>query len=134
MRRRPPADDAHPHLPLPRTRPARSSRVAPAIAVATLVRVTPETLVVQPIGATGPESYPRAGLVQRVEASRGEAESRSMLVQGVANAFLLGLVGYSRAERAERRQSTVRWAAAGALFGISIGAISPFEHWRRIRQ
>lgn len=100
--------------------------------VATLVRVTPDTLVVQPLGSTSPVNYARSGVLQRIEASRGDGEGRSILVQMVVNTIVFGAAGYLFSEPADRRWALGSLAATGAVFGFVIGAVTPYEHWRRV--
>lgn len=115
-----------------------SARVGPlqprqTVFVATLVRATADSLVVQPIGGTGPVAYARAGALRHVEASRGVSRTRSIVMQVVGNAIGFGITGYVLADRGERGRVAGTWAGLGAGIGAVFGGLSPYEEWRRVR-
>jgi hypothetical protein len=100
-----------------------------ALVGGTLVRVTPDTLVLQ----DGPETTlavaRHAG--QRVFVSQGRSRLRSAIRSGL----LQGLVSFAIADVTDASQrSTVRVASAFAAGGFALGALLPMERWRRARE
>jgi hypothetical protein len=45
----------------------------------------------------------------------------------------IGLVGYASADDADSRQEAVLAGAIGAVLGGVIGAVRPYERWKRVR-
>jgi hypothetical protein len=93
----------------------------------TLVRVTPDTLVVRH-GASGVVNVPRTP-TQRIVVSMGRSRWRSALYGATLN----GLITYAIADLTDASQrSTVRWAGEMAAGGLLAGALFPAERWHRV--
>jgi hypothetical protein len=94
---------------------------------ATLVRATPDTLVVQ-FGRSATLSIPRiAG--QTIYVSMGASRLRSAVRSAVAFGIVAGVLV---AQTDASRRSIVQTTAGMATGGLALGALLPTERWRRV--
>jgi hypothetical protein len=113
-----------------------STRQAPLIAktrtvIGTMVRATSDTLWLQ---VAGPDTLrvPRVA-VRRIDVSRGVSRSRSAVEGGLLMGLAVGLSARATATYGEVRHDAIEIAALGAVVGTVLGALQPYEHWRRVR-
>lgn len=113
--------DSLPQMPISRAR----QRL-----IGTLVRANNDSIWIQPLGAS------TVGISQQsvvnARASRGVSRGRSALIFGLTLAMTAATVQYLQ-DRDDHERLGIA-AGAGAGVGVVIGAISPFEQWRRIRR
>lgn len=111
----------------PLSRPAR-------VLIGTLVRATSDTLYLH-LGT--PDTVRIARLtVRQVAISRGASRMRSAIQFGMFAGSVSALVGNlldSQSGRSRDRRA-LTYGGIGVGVGGAIGAISPFEHWRRLRR
>lgn len=95
-----------------------------------LVRVTTDSLTMRVKGA-GDLSMPLLN-IRQIRASRGASRGRSAFISGVA----LGAAGLLVVNASRRYTNNDMWVAGGVGLGVGaiMGAISPFETWRRIKR
>jgi hypothetical protein len=115
---------------------ADSARQAPlgpqaAALVGTLARASADTLYVVPAGTVTPAAIPRSA-VRALFVSRGVSRRRSAveqaLIGGVTWALLTYATGGSEGAPARR---VAAYGAAGVGVGAVLGAVRPYERWRR---
>jgi hypothetical protein len=99
----------------------------------TLVRATPDTLVLH-VGGANPFYVARRDVTE-LSVSEGASRVRSAADHG----FWGGLFCALATNSVENAQGSVhaRDVALGAAYGVAVGALfgalSPFEHWRKVR-
>lgn len=115
---------------------ADSVRQAPlgpraASLVGTLARATADTLYVVPAGAAAPAAVPRRA-VRALFVSRGVSRPRSAAEQALIGGVTWALLTYATggAEGAPARR-VAGYGAAGVGVGAVLGAVRPYERWRR---
>lgn len=117
---------------------ADSMRVAPLVPrmtplIGRVERVTGDTFYVVPQGASTPAAIPRR-VVRQAAVSLGNSRARSAFTHAVGTAIALAIFGYLAEDDGDRSWERVgSYAAVGAGAGLLIGALSPYEHWRRLR-
>jgi hypothetical protein len=99
--------------------------------IGTLARAGSDTLWLQ-VAGPDPLRVPR-GTIREVEVSRGVSRTRSALQFGLGMGVGVGLVGYASADDADSRQEAVLAGAIGAVLGGVVGAVRPYERWKRVR-
>src|SRR5687768_15524492 len=99
--------------------------------IGTLVRAMPDTLWLH---VAGPDTIrvPRA-TVRGMEISRGASRVGSALEHGLTVAFIFGPALYAAADDQYERQRTVAIVGGTAVVAAVIGAVRPYERWRRVR-
>ena len=97
--------------------------------IGTVARATSDTLWLQ-IGGPDTVRVPR-GVIRKVEVSRGVSRARSALEQSLFLGVVVGLSA-ARADGPTRQEKVAIGVSALAL-GAFIGAVSPYERWRRVR-
>lgn len=97
----------------------------------TLARATSDTLWLH---VAGPDTVrvPRTTL-RRMEVSRGASRVRSALEQGFAVALTFGLAAYVAADDSDERRENFAIVGSTAILAAIIGAVRPYERWRRVR-
>ena len=99
--------------------------------IATLARATPDTLWLE-IGSPDSVRVART-TVRRLEVSRGASRVESALQQG----FVFGAMGYmlvhSISDHPDKRERALRVGLTAAGVAALLGAVRPYEHWRRLR-
>ena len=98
--------------------------------IADLVRESPDTLYLS-IAGTTPIGVARTN-VRSIRVSAGVSRARSASVQGVALGVLVGGLTFLVAGD-DRGSRALNAAGVSAGIGAVLGAISPFETWRRVR-
>jgi len=109
-------------------RPFPFARRARAV-IGTVARATMDTLWVQ-VGGPDTVRVPR-GVIRKVEVSRGVSRARSALEMGLLFGVDVGLLVATH-DHHERGEAVAIGVSAVAL-GAFIGAVSPYERWRRVR-
>lgn len=104
----------------------RSHRV-----IGTLARATPDTLWLHVVG---PDTVrvPRS-TVRGMEVSRGASGASSALEQFVAVALIFGIPLYAAADDRDERQRAIAIVGSTAVVAAIVGALRPYEKWRRVR-
>ena len=99
--------------------------------VGTLARVTPDTLWLH---VAGPDTVrvPRSTL-RRMEISRGASRLSSALEQGIFVALVFGPLAYNAADDSHEKRQAVAIVGSTAVLAAVIGAVRPYERWRRMR-
>ena len=99
--------------------------------VGTLARGTPDTLWVH---VAGPDTIrvPRS-TVRGMEVSRGASRGGSALEQGLAVALIFGIPRYAAADDRDERQRAIAIVGSTAVVAAVVGALRPYERWRRVR-
>lgn len=99
--------------------------------IGTLARATQDTLWVH---VAGPDTVrvPRS-TVRGVEASRGVSRVGSALEQGLSVAAIFGIPLYAAADDRDERQRAVVIVGGTAVVATVVGALRPYERWRRVR-
>ena len=95
-----------------------------------LVRESPDTLYLS-IAGTPPIGFARTN-VRNIAVSAGVSRSRSATAMGLGLGVLVGGVTLLVA-RDDRGSRALNAAGVSAGIGAVLGAISPFESWRRVR-
>jgi hypothetical protein len=115
------ADSLRQEVFLPRTRSL----------IATLARATPDTLWLH---AGGPDTMrvPRS-TVRSLDVSRGASRASSALEQGIAVAAIFGIPLYAAADDRDERRRAVAIVGSTAVLAAIVGAVRPYERWRRLR-
>jgi hypothetical protein len=116
---------------------ADSLRAAPfaprrTVLVGTVARVTPESLVVLPPGASTATSLPRS-TVRALAVSRGVSRWRSAGQQALIAGLTCGVAGYAAHQERGGLGRAAAWGSLCAPLGATIGTLRPYEHWRRVR-
>ena len=80
----------------------------------------------------GPDTVrvPR-GVIRKVEVSRGVSRARSALELGLLLGAEVGLLAATHDDYA--RGDKVAIGVSAAVIGTFVGAVSPYERWRRVR-
>ncbi len=99
--------------------------------VGTLARVTPDTLWLN-VGGPDTVRVPRSTL-RRMEVSRGASRVSSALEQGIFVALVFGPLAYNAADDSHEKRKAVAIVGSTAVLAAIIGAVRPYEHWRRAR-
>ena len=100
--------------------------------VGTFARTTSDTLWLQ-VGGPDTVRVPRAAL-RRVEVSRGVSRARSALEFGFGTGLAIGLASHAGAYGDDHRgDDAIVIGAVTAVVGAVIGALRPYERWRRVR-
>lgn len=94
----------------------------------TLTRVTPDSMYLR-VGPSTPFAIARSD-VRRLFVTRGVQRGRSALRTG---AFIALIAAFS-AQREERFSIQALQVGGGALAGAALGALWPFEHWKRVKK
>jgi hypothetical protein len=112
-------------------RPAPLAPRAAAL-VGTLARATADTLYVVPAGAATAAAVPRRA-VRVLSVSRGVSRPRSALEQAVVGGVTWALLAYAAGgtDGAPARR-VAAYGAAGVGVGAVLGAVRPYERWRRV--
>lgn len=100
----------------------------------TVTRLTPDSLAVRIADDT--LQLARARL-RRLDVSRGVSRTRSAIQQGVTfglGAMLVGVPVHDDIDDLFSGQRLLVSASVGAAFGALLGAIRPYEHWRRVNR
>ena len=99
--------------------------------IGTFVRTTPDTLWMH---VAGPDTIrvPRA-TVRGMEISRGASRASSALEQGLAVALIFGIPLYAAADDRDERQRAIAIVGSTAVVAAIVGAMRPYERWRRVR-
>ena len=99
--------------------------------IGTLARATPDTLWMH---VAGPDTIrvPRSA-VRGMEISRGASRAGSALEQGLAVALIFGIPMYAAADDRDERQRAVAIVGGTAVVAAVVGALRPYERWRRLR-
>ena len=112
-----------------------SMRQAPLIArrqsiIGTFVRATSDTVWLR---VAGPDTIrlPRASTA--VQASRGVSRTRSAIQFGIGAGVVALLIRYPDAHSESARHDALGIAGGSMVAGALIGALSPYESWRRVR-
>lgn len=98
-----------------------------------LVRATPDTLVLH-VGGANPLAVSRTSVTE-LSVSEGSSRARSALSNGFWSGLSMAALRYA-IESDARDQDNRRIAIAGGAgfaLGALVGALSPFEHWRKVR-
>jgi hypothetical protein len=108
---------------------ARRTRVM----VGRLARATPDTLFLQ-IGSPDTLRIARS-TVRQLSISLGATRSRSAAEQALITSLTVAAVTYAAGERngVTRNDRALTMGAVGFGFGALLGALRPYEHWRRVR-
>ena len=98
--------------------------------IGTMARATTDTLWLH---VAGPDTVrvPRSAL-RRIYVSRGVSRSRSAVEQGLFMASI-GLSLGVAANDGELRRESIGIGAVVAALGAFMGALSPYEHWQKVR-
>ena len=99
--------------------------------IGTLARATPDTLWLH-VGGPDTVRIPRTDL-RSIDVSRGASRASSAFEQGIAVAAIFGLPLYSAADDRDERQRAVVIVGSTAALAAIIGAVRPYERWRRLR-
>jgi len=96
------------------------------------VRATADSVYLQMSGSA-PFGVARAGVTMWV--SRGASRGQSALLAGAALGLLGAFVAYTDGEQGRYHQTSDAMVsgAIGLGVGIIVGALSPWERWRRLR-
>ena len=97
----------------------------------TLARSTPDTLWLN-VGGPDTVRVPRSTL-RRMEVSRGASRVNSALEQGIFVALMFGPLAYNAADDSHEKQKAVAIVGSTAVLAAIIGAVRPYERWRRAR-
>ena len=97
----------------------------------TLARATPDTLWVH-VGGPDTVRVPRSTL-RRMEVSRGASRLSSVLEQGFFVALAFGVPAYAAADDSHEKRQAVAIVGGTAVLAAIIGAVRPYERWRRMR-
>ena len=102
--------------------------------VGVLVRTTTDSVTLRLMGS-GHFSIARS-TIKGAQVSRGVSRGRSAVTFGIATGLLGALVVYNDGPKGGSHQTQNMLAGGGLGFGVGalIGALSPFETWRRIRK
>lgn len=95
--------------------------------IGSLIRATSDSIWLQPMGS-GPLAVSRTA-VRGTSASLGISRARSAVSVGVQ----AGLLALASQLARDRNDISIGVIGAGVGLGFSLGAIFPFEHWRRIK-
>ena len=99
--------------------------------IGTLVRATPDTLWLE-IGSPDSVRVART-IVRRLEVSRGASRVESALQQG----FVFGAMGWmlvhAASDESDRRERAWKVGLTAAGVSALLGAVRPYERWRRVR-
>jgi hypothetical protein len=100
----------------------------------TLVRATPDSLVLH-VGGANPFFVARRD-VTTLAVSEGSSRVRSAADHAFFGAVLFGIATYlvDDAEGGVQGRRVAIAAGSGAAVGAVLGALSPFEHWRKVRR
>jgi hypothetical protein len=103
----------------------------------TLEAVRGDTLAVRPYGALAP-ALVDLGTVRRAEVSRGASRWRSIVGQGLGFGIIAlttaDIINTSRGRQEGLTRQEYGWGTAGLTLGAVLGAVRPYEHWRRIER
>jgi len=102
--------------------------------VGTVVRATQDSLVLH-VGGANPLSVARHD-ISGVDVSRGSSRARSAVDYGLTMGLFMGAMRYSleHSERGVHDHQVAIFAGSGVAVGAIIGALSPFEHWKRLKR
>jgi hypothetical protein len=99
----------------------------------TLVRATPDSLVLH-VGGANPLYVSRSSITA-LSVSEGSSRVRSAVSNGILAGLLFGAMRLSAENSGDVDYRRVGIAAgSGAVFAALVGALSPFEHWRKIKR
>jgi hypothetical protein len=98
--------------------------------IGTFARTTSDTLWLR---IAGPDTVrvPR-GALRRVEVSRGVSRARSAAEYGLVG-LGMGVMLHAVADDDDSRRDAIGVGAITAVLGAFVGAVRPFERWRRVR-
>ena len=99
--------------------------------VGTLARATPDTLWLE-IGSPDSVRVART-VVRRLEVSRGASRVESALQQGIGFGVMSYILVHSLSDRSDRRDRAMKVGLTAAGVAGLVGALRPFERWRRVR-
>ena len=100
----------------------------------TLVRATPDSLVLH-VGGANPLSVARhniTGLAMSEGSSRGRSAVDHAIFAGILFAFATYAVDGAEGNVTGRHVAIA--AGSGVALGALLGALNPFEHWRKVRR
>ena len=99
--------------------------------IGTLQRGTSDTLWLH---VAGPDTVrvPRS-TVRRMEVSRGASRTSSALEQGLFVAVIFGSLAYRAADDSHEKRQAIAIVGSTAVLAAIIGAVRPYERWRRVR-
>jgi hypothetical protein len=100
----------------------------------TVTRMTADSLAVRIADDT--LQIPRAR-IRRLDVSRGVSRTRSAIHQGLAfgiAAILVAVPVHDDIDEVFSGQRILISASTGAAFGAVLGAVRPYEHWRRVNR
>ena len=113
----------------------RAAPIAPrrTVLVGTVARMTAESLTVLPPGASTATSLPRSA-VRGLAVSRGVSRWRSAGQQALVAGLAGSVAGYAAAHRERGGLGrAAAWGSLGAPLRAMVGALRPYEQWRRVR-
>jgi hypothetical protein len=99
--------------------------------VGTLARSSPDTLWLQ-LGSSDSVRVART-TVRRLEVSRGASPLASALEQGLVLGVLSYGLAQAQSDRADRHERAVKIGLTAAGVAALVGAMRPYERWRRVR-
>ena len=99
--------------------------------IGALSRATADTLWLH-VGGPDTVRIPRSD-VRSLYASRGASRLTSALERGFLIAVAFGVPLYTAADDRDERRKAVAVVGAGAVLAAIVGAVRPYEHWRRVR-
>jgi hypothetical protein len=97
----------------------------------TVARATNDTLYLQ-VGTPDTVRVARSSM-RRLFISRGISRSRSALQQGVFAGAMFMLIAQGTPDNRTSFGDALPYGAAGVGLGAIVGALFPYEHWRRVR-
>ena len=100
----------------------------------TLVRTTPDSLVLH-VGGGNPLYVARRNITG-LQVSEGSSRGRSAVTYALLSAMVYASATYlvDDAEGVVQGRRVAIAAGTGVALGALVGALSPFEHWRKVRR
>lgn len=100
----------------------------------TVVRATQDSLVLH-VGGANPLSVARRDITG-LAVSEGSSRARSAVEHGLFAGVLFAFATYTvdNTERDLRGRNVAIAAGSGVALGAVLGALSPFEHWRKLKR
>jgi hypothetical protein len=100
----------------------------------TLARTTQDSLVIN-VGGANP-LYVARGNITGLEVSQGSSRMRSAVDHALFGGVLFAVATYlvDNSEGGLHAQNVAKAAGSGVAVGAVAGALSPFEHWRKVRR
>ena len=96
-----------------------------------LARATPDTLWLH-VGGPDTVRVPRS-MLRGADVSRGASRAASALEQGLLVAVAFGIPLYAAADDRDERREAIAIVGGTAVVAAIIGALRPYERWRRVR-